>query len=208
VFNKLLPKEDRFFVLFKQQTASIQEGIRLFEQLSKNFGHREQICNQIKEAERKTDSITHEVHKLLNKTFVTPFDREDIYTLVNRMDDVIDCLEATATRLQLYDISSPPAHLDRFAGVLRRAFESISDAIAKLGDWKNRQDLFSVCVQINTLEEEGDQILRDSLRLLFSQNKDPIYILKVKEIYEKLEEAIDCCEDIADVLETILLKNA
>ena len=208
MFKKLLPTENHFFELFEQQTAVIGRGLELFGVLLREYSRRNELNIQIKAIENESDDVAHEVFNLLNNTFVTPFDREDIRMLVHRMDDVMDLIEKSAARMQIYDLPAPPVNTDRMHVVIQKAFEKISNAISMLQNHKHHKEILKLCVEINSLENDGDAILRESLAHLFQEASDPFYLIKAKEIYESLEEATDRCEDVANILETILIKNA
>jgi len=208
MFNKLLPKEHRFFELFEQQTAVIKKGLDLFELLLQNYSRRKELTQQIKNVENDADAVAHQIYRLMNNTFVTPFDREDIQTLVDRMDDVMDLLEKASARMEIYDLPAPPENIDKMLAILQKAFDKISSAVGMLRDWKHRDAIFQICVEVNSLENQGDTLLRTSLERLFKDASDPFYVIKAKEIYESLEDAIDRCEDLSNVIETIIIKNA
>jgi predicted phosphate transport protein (TIGR00153 family) len=208
MFKKLLPKEHRFFELFEQQTAVIKKGLDLFELLLQNYSRRKELTKQIKDVENDADAVAHQIYRLMNNTFVTPFDREDIQTLVNRMDDVMDLLEKASARMEIYDLPAPPENIDKMLAILQKAFDKISSAVGMLRDWKHRDAIFQICVEVNSLENQGDTLLRVSLERLFKEASDPFYVIKAKEIYESLEDAIDRCEDLSNVIETIIIKNA
>ncbi len=208
MLKKLLPREDYFFELFEQQAASIGRGLQLFELLIKEYSRLGELQVQIKAVEHESDEIAHKIFNLLNNTFVTPFDREDIQMLTHRMDDVMDHIEKASARMQLYDLPAPPVNTDRMLVIIRNAFEKISMALSMLREKKNHDVILQLCVEINSLENEGDTVLRESLARLFRETSDPFYLIKAKEIYESLEEATDRCEDLANIFETILIKNA
>ncbi len=208
MFKKLLPKEHRFFELFEQQAAVIKKGLDLFELLLQEYSRRKELTQQIKDVENDADAVAHQIIQLLNNTFVTPFDREDIQTLVNRMDDVMDLLEKASARMEIYDLPAPPENIDEMLAILQKAFDKISSAVGMLRDWKHRDAIFQICVEVNSLENQGDAVLRTSLERLFKEASDPFYVIKAKEIYESLEDAIDRCEDLSNVIETIVIKNA
>jgi len=208
MFKKLLPKERRFFELFEQQTVLIKKGLDLFELLLKNYSRRKELTRQIKNVENDADAVAHQIIQLLNNTFVTPFDREDIQTLVNRMDDVMDLLEKASARMDIYDLPAPPENIDKMLAILQKAFDRISSAVGMLRNLKHREAIFQICVEVNSLENQGDTVLRASLEHLFKGASDPFYVIKAKEIYESLEDAIDRCEDLSNVIETIIIKNA
>lgn len=207
MFKKLLPKEDRYFELFEKQTDAIRQGLDLFERLLAEYHNRDDLAGRIKDAENRADDAAHDIFQMLNNTFVTPFDREDIQLLVNRMDDVIDMVEKASSRMVIYNMPAPPASADEMLRILKTAFGRLAGAVEMMRDWKHRESILNACVEINRLENEGDAVHRDCLRQLFKAPSDPIHVIKSKEIYESLEEAIDSCEDLANIVETILIKN-
>ena len=208
MFKKLLPKEHRFFELFEQQTAVIKKGLDLFELLLREYSRRGELTKQIKDVENDADAVAHQIYRLLNNTFVTPFDREDIQLLVDRMDDVMDLLEKASTRMKIYDLPAPPVNIGEMITILQKAFDKLSSAVGMLKNWKYREAIFQICVEVNSLENQGDTLLRGSLERLFKEASDPFYVIKAKEIYESIEDAIDRCENISNVIETIIIKNA
>ncbi len=162
---------------------------------------------EIKAVEDRGDEIAHEIVKLLNATFVTPLDREDIITMTSRLDDVIDRIDAAARRLLLFRIKGPTDRARELSRVLCLACEQVSEALVH---FRNRRfsEVAQACVEINRLENEGDEALRLALEELFDGNHEALEVMKWKEIYETLEEAIDRCEDVSDVLNTVVLKDA
>ncbi|MBU0698545.1 MAG: DUF47 family protein [Proteobacteria bacterium] len=208
MFKKFLPTEHRFFDLFEQQAAVIVRGLKLFEVLIKEYSRRRELTKQIKDAENEADAVAHQIYRLLNNTFITPFDREDIQMLANRMDDVLDLVEKASARMEIYDLPAPPDNIGAMLAILQKAFDRLSLAVGMLRDWKHRQLVLQICVEVNSLENQGDTLLRASLERLFKESSDPFYVIKAKEIYESLEDAIDRCEDLANIIETIIIKNA
>jgi len=208
MFKRFLPKEDRFFSLFRQHADTVAEGIDQFESLLADYSRREEQTALIKKTEGRADDIAHEIFGLLNTVFVTPFDREDIRMLTNHMDDVMDMLEKAGTRMEIYNMPPPPDAVREQTGILKRAFEKLSAAIGMLGDLKQKDVILNICIDVNSIENEGDFVLRSSLRLLFENPTDPFLVMKQREIFEHLEAAIDRCEDLANVIETILMKYA
>jgi len=208
MLRKLLPREHRFFELFEQQSAVIKSGLDLFDKLLKDYSQLQTLAKHIKDAENEADHIAHQIFSLLNNTFVTPFDREDIQLFVNRMDDVIDHVEEVSARMVIFGLPKPPEGVGEMIRILKEAFGKLASAVSMLKNWKNREPILQICVEVNRLENDGDAVLRESLERLFREPSDPFYVIKVKEIYESLEDAIDRCEDLANVIETILIKNS
>ena len=208
MFNKLLPKEKTFFELFNVQSSVIAKGLDLFEELLNDYGRQAELMPLIKTVEEEADEVAHRIFRLLNNTFVTPFDREDIQALVHRMDDVMDLAEKANSRMAIYTLPVPPEGVDDMAAVLKSAFSLIAQAVAMLDDWKHKEAILKICIEVNSLENQGDVLLRRALQRLFQQQTEALYVIKAKEIYESLEDAIDRCEDLANIIETILIKNA
>ncbi len=208
MFRKFLPKEERFFEYFEQQTDAILRGLDLFAEMLKDYPNRQAYCARIKEVENQADQIVHHIFQLLNNTFVTPFDREDIKRLVHRLDDVLDFAEDASARMEIYDIQSVPDAVRSLVDILRESFRSLAQAIPMLKNLKHRKEIDRCLIEVNRLENTGDSVLRDALRKLFREESNPITVIKLKEILESLEEAIDRCEDVANTIETILIKNA
>lgn len=193
MFKKFLPKEDRFFTLFKQHANMVIEGIDLFELFFKDYSKRDELAARIKKVENNADDIAHEIYDLLNRVFVTPFDREDIRALTNHMDDIIDMVEKAGTRMEIYNIVCPPDAARELAQVLKNAFSKLGEAIGLLSDLKQKEKILKICVDVNQIENQGDAVLRQALKILFENPSDPFQLMKEKEIYELLEDAIDRC---------------
>ncbi len=210
MFKKLLPRENRFFDLFNQHADTVLEGISLFRTMLETDPGKQSLAGQLKALENRADDIAHDVFGLLNTVFVTPFDREDIRSLVNHMDDIIDLVEKAGARLDIFHIFPPPETIIQQAGLLNRAFVKLASAIASLSDLKQKEQMLAICVDVNSLENEGDTLLRKELKTLFSTRHpaDPVDLIKKKELVELLESAIDRCEDLSNVIETILIKYA
>lgn len=208
MFRKLMPKDTRFFTLFDRQVEAIQRGLDLFGQLLNDYDARTEISTRIKEAEHDADVVVHEIIGLLNNSFITPFDHEDIQALVGRLDDVIDMVEETTARMDIYDLPAPPDDVREMSRILRHAFQIVALGVGNLGHLERREEIRKILVEVNRIENEGDAVLRTALRRLFKDATDPLYVIKMQEIYENLERAIDRCEDVANALETIMVKNA
>jgi predicted phosphate transport protein (TIGR00153 family) len=203
----LIPKEEKFFQLFKDMTTNIIEGARLLKDMLDNFDHPVESQRKIKEVEHKGDSITHEIIQKLNKTFITPLDREDIYNLASKLDDILDLIDASASRVIMYNVESIPPEAKSLGFIILQSCQAVDKAVAMLGKKSNEQ-IFEACVEINALENEADRVSREAISRLFDEEKDPIQLIKWKEIYETLEKATDKCEDAANILESVVVKNA
>ena len=205
----IFPKEIDFFEIFDLAASNLSKAASLFFNLmqSENFNNIEVKAKEIYELEQECDILTHEIIKKLNKTFVTPIDREDLYTLASRLDDVIDLIWAAVERLMVFKIKEPTKEAVEMAKDLLMTTEVVQKAIKKLKE-KKYSHVQEYCIEINRLENRIDRIFRDALGKLFDEINDCIFIIKWKEIYEHLEDASDRCEDVANVLEAIVLKNA
>jgi hypothetical protein len=205
---RLLPREEKFYQDFQALADELRNGARLLEEMLAPARPVWDKADEIKEVEHKCDFLTHEVIQRLNRTFVTPIDREDIHALVKALDDVLDHLDAAAARLVLYKIPAPTPALKSATALLVQSAEAICRAAGLLGDLKNSAKILEICVEINRLENEADTLNRISIGNLFETEKDPIALMKWKEIYEVLEDATDRCEDVANVFEQIVLKSS
>ncbi len=204
---KLIPKEEKFFDMFMDAAKNIHTGARLLKEMMDHYQNPEGKAKEIKDIEHEGDRITHEINKKLNQTFVTPFDREDIYSLTCSLDDVIDLIEAVADRMIIFKIKEPTKEAKDLADIIYKSTEEILNGIMNLKKLEHVH-VYEYCVEINRLENEADRVTKDALGRLFEDVKDPVFIIKWKEIYENLEATTDCCEDVANILEGIVLKYA
>ncbi|MBF8303623.1 MAG: hypothetical protein HW396_1904 [Candidatus Dadabacteria bacterium] len=202
------PKEEKFFDYFDDASDKMLRGIRLFKDMMQDLSNAEEKSRQIKDVEHEADHITHETVSKLHKTFVTPIDREYIYALITKMDDVLDLIDANCERIFLYKIKTSTPEAMAMINTLERAIEEVVKGVRGLRNLKNSRSILDICIEINRLENEGDRIYRNALSVLFNSPSDPIEIIKWKDIYETLEEAIDTCEDVANIIEGIVLENA
>ncbi len=203
----MIPKEEKFFKLFKQMTENIIVGAKLLKDMLDNFENPSESQRKIKDIEHVGDSLTHEIIQMLNKTFVTPLDREDIYSLASKLDDILDLIDASSQRVIMYNVDSIPAEAKSLGFIILQSCYAVDKAVAMLGKKTNEQ-IFAACVEINALENEADRVSREAISRLFDEEKDPIQLIKWKEIYETLERATDKCEDAANILESVVVKNA
>jgi len=205
LLQRLLPREEGFFDLFRKQAENINRGSEAFLKLLLHYtGVPEQVQN-IKAIEHAGDEITHQTFRMLNKTFITPFDREDIHELCSTMDDVIDLIDAAASRFVLYRVESLRVGTLDLARVLVSATKELAAAIRAI---EMPDTAMKHCIEINRYENESDRICRTLIAQLFDEEKDPVQIIKWKEIFEVMETAVDKCEDVANVIESIILKSA
>lgn len=204
VLARLLPRELSFFSLFTQVTANIEAGARALAALLKDYRDVEAKVRHIKDLEHLGDQLTHDIFTKLNQTFVTPFDREDIHSLTGKLDDVLDLIDAVATRLVLYGVDKPRPGAVELADILVQATGEIHAAVSRL---EKRDRILDNCIEINRLENEGDSAVRTAIARLFREEQNPVEIIKWKEILEVLETATDKCEDVANILEAVVLKS-
>jgi predicted phosphate transport protein (TIGR00153 family) len=205
LLQRLLPREEGFFDLFRKQAENIHRGAEAFLKMLLHYtGVPEQVQN-IKAIEHAGDEITHQTFRMLNKTFITPFDREDIHELVSTMDDVIDLIDAAASRFVLYRVETLRVGTLDLARVLVSATKELAAAVYAI---EKPDTAMKHCIEINRYENESDRICRTLIAQLFDEEKDPVQIIKWKEICEVIETAVDKCEDVANVIESIILKSA
>jgi predicted phosphate transport protein (TIGR00153 family) len=204
----LLPREDDFFGLFERHAALTVEGAKEMQRLVSGGQNVRALAARIKEIEHETDVITHTCVEHLHKTFITPLDRDDIHRLITRMDDVMDYIESAAAAVWLYELSDMTVPARQLADVLVRSTEAVAIAVGGLKYVKQADTILNACIEVNRLENEGDEILRTALADLFRGARDPLLVLKWKEIYEALENATDRCEDVANVIEGVVLEHA
>ena len=202
---RLIPREAKFFDMFAEMGSNLTEGARLLQKLLSDYQNVEVRVQQLKDIEHKGDDMTHSILTKLNQTFITPFDREDIHKLASTIDDVLDFIYAAGERLIMYKITHVPPEAAALADVVVKQAEQLAQAVSHL---EKQDHVLDYCVEINRLENEADRITRGAIAKLFDTEKDPITLIKIKELYEVLETASDKAEDAANVLESIVLKSA
>ncbi len=203
----LFPKTTLFFDLFERSANNVLEGARLMEAFVAETPLKPESLKKIEDAEHVGDQITHDTFETLNKTFITPFDREDIHALISKLDDILDLIYGAANRMMLFKVI-PSANMKAVIAILTHAVEETAKAVLRLRNMKKPEMILAQCIEINRLENEADDVLRKGISELFDSEKDAISIIKQKEILETLEHATDRCEDVANVIESIILKNA
>jgi uncharacterized protein len=204
---KIFPKETDFFVIFENAAANVTHAATLLVGIMEHFTTLDAWAREIHELEQDGDVLTHDIIKKLNKTFVTPIDREDIHSLASSIDDILDLIWGAADRLTVFKLTESTKWAITMSKDLLTTVEFVEKAIKKLKE-KNYSHIQEYCIEINKLENRIDRGFRDALGHLFEEVQDPILIIKWKEIYEHLEDASDKCEDVANILEAIVLKNA
>ncbi len=200
-----IPREEKFFDLFLDDAQNVLAGARMLEEMFRSYDQRERIASQLRDLERRGDGISHDIGQRLERTFVTPFDREDIHQLISRLDDVLDFIEEVADTCILYRIAEPSPPAQAQAKTLVKANEEIVRALEKLRTFKGVSPHW---IEIHRLENEGDRIARQAMADLFTNGTDPVEVIKWKDVYALLEDAIDACEDVANVIERIVVKHA
>jgi len=201
---RLTPQKREFFDLFTQASANAREIARLLVELLEEWPESKSRLRDIREAEHEGDRLTHEVINLLNRTFVTPFDRDDMYRLASAIDDVCDHVDEAADNIDAYEVQRVPMRAREQADVVYRAASRLHDAVELLeGKGDSQRHLYA----LRELEDEGDRLAREAIAALFREGHDPLTIIRWKDIHEQIEEAVDACENAADVLEAILVKN-
>lgn len=209
IIQSLLPHDEKFFVLFDNMARVIVEAadaLRTLPSQAKN--DREPIVTRIKELEHRADSITHEVYTELNKTFVTPFDREDVHLLASTLDDVVDFIDGSAQRFLLYKIKKNSADIQRLTDIIYQAALEIQKAVNMLNSMRRADEYQEILQRINQFENDADDVFGFAIADLFDKETDAIELIKTKEVLVNLETTTDKCEDVANVLETLFIKHA
>jgi uncharacterized protein len=202
---RIIPKDTSFFEMFAAMANNLIDAARALVDLFADYQNVEAKIGEIRRIEHQGDEMTHSIMRKLNQTFITPFDREDIHTLASSLDDVVDFINAACARIIMYRITDPPAEAGQLARLILAQCEELEKAVTHL---QKSEEVLQHCVEINRLENEADQVSRVAIARLFDHEKNPITLIKIKELLEFLETATDKAEDVADVLETVVLKNA
>jgi predicted phosphate transport protein (TIGR00153 family) len=201
----IAPRDREFFDLFEEAGGNILRATGLLEEMLRDFPEKSDLARDILICEQDGDRITHDIIQRLNQTFVTPIDREDIYEMASALDDVVDYTEEVADYLGLYKIEAPMTQAQELAKVLHVCGRQIAEAMPRLRGFR---DLSHYTVEINRLENDGDRITREAIASLFDNGIDPMVVIRWKDIFERLEEAIDATEHVANILEGIAIKNS
>jgi hypothetical protein len=200
----LAPREERFFDMFNESVDVVLEGVRLFNDMIQDFTNLEEKAKKIKEVELRGDQFTHRMVEALNRSFVTPIDRDDIYALNSGLDDILDYAEALASRMVLFKIKETTPEMRQFGELLLKSTAQIALAVHSL---RHLENLMGYCKEIKRLENLGDDVSRKAISDLFENERDAIVLIKFKELYGRMESAMDKCEDVANIIETIVVKN-
>jgi uncharacterized protein len=204
MFN-LLPRDEKYFDLFDKMAERINQASAVLMQLFDDTANAERYADELRTIEHQADEIAHDVLKRLNKSFVTPIDREDIHALINAMDTVVDMIESVAARVIMYGVKDSTPAMKELSRILAETSAATGRAVAQMHSHKDMADLI---IEVHDLEAKGDAVYRAAVRELFAKNSDALTVMKCKEVYEKLEAAIDACEDASNVLENIRIKNS
>jgi predicted phosphate transport protein (TIGR00153 family) len=214
LFAKLMPREGKFFELFNQHGEFIVQGARAFILLIENYsdlGLREKYTNEVGNAERQADRITAEVNRLLHKTFITPIDREQIHGLINAMDDILDLLQDASETMSLYDVQAMNDDILRLGDLSAKCCERVQHAVSllpKISTPDVAAAALKTCEEIDRLESDADRVMRSAMSRLFREEKDVRELIKLRAIYELLESISDRCEDVANLIEGVVLENS
>jgi len=213
-FGKLLPREGNFFDLFNQHGGHIVEGARAFILMIQNYGDlslREKYAGEVGHAERQADRITAEVNRLLHKTFITPIDREQIHGLINAMDDILDLLQDATETMSLYDVRTMTEDVLRLGDLSAKCCERVQHAVSllpRISQAEAAEAAIKTCEEIDKLESDADRVMRSAMSKLFREETDVRELIKLKAIYELLESISDRCEDVANLIEGVVLENS
>ena len=208
MFGRLLPQEGRYFELFNAHAEQVVVAARQLQALMRDFANRDQYAKAIYEAEHAADRITAETIRMLHKTFITPLDRDQIHGLVNTLDDICDLMQDTAESITLYDIKRITPETERLADIAVKCCERVKDVVSLIGKPEQSEALLKTCAEIDRLESDADRVMRSALSRLFREEQDAREIIKMKAIYELLEEITDRCMDLANLAEGIVLENS
>ena len=200
-----VPKDREFFDLFEEAATNAVRAADLLDQMLRNYPEQAALSRDILICEQEGDRITHDIIQRLNNTFVTPIDREDILELASALDDIVDLTEEVADYLGLYKIEAPMEQSQRMAHILLQATRQIAEAMPRMRDFR---DINHYTVEINRLENDGDRVVREAVASLFEGGIDPMVVIRWKDVFERLEDSVDACERVANVLEGIVIKNA
>jgi hypothetical protein len=208
MFGRLMPSEGKFFELFIQHGDLCVKGAKEMVALMTNFDDLENRAHAIEGIEKQADKVTHNTLELLHKTFITPLDRDDIHQLITRMDDILDLLEDAAQTISLYDIKAVTPEAKRLAELCLACTEKVKAAVALLNNMDNSKEILLICEEIDRLESDADHVMRAAMSKLFRDEPDVRNLIKLKAIYEILETVTDRCEDVANIIEGIIVENA
>jgi predicted phosphate transport protein (TIGR00153 family) len=208
MFGRLMPTEGKFFELFNQHAELCVKGATEMVAMMTNFDNLEHRVHAVESIEKQADKVTHDAIELLHKTFITPLDRDDIHQLITRMDDILDLLEDAAQTVSLYDIKNTTPEAKRLAELCLASTEKVKVAVGLLHNMDNSRQILATCAEIDRLEADADHVMRAAMSKLFRDEPDVRNLIKYKAIYEILETVTDRCEDVANIIQGIIVENA
>ena len=208
MFGRLMPTEGKFFDLFIQHGELCVKGGKELVSLMTNFDDLEHRVHAIETIEKQADKVTHTTLELLHKTFITPLDRDDIHKLITRMDDILDLMEDVGQTIWLYDIKQITPEAKRLAELCQTSCEKVLASVSLLSNMNNAREILNICAEIDRLESDADHVMRAAMSKLFREEPDVRNLIKLKAIYEILETVTDRCEDVANIVEGIIVENA
>ncbi|ADQ04821.1 Putative phosphate transport regulator [Caldicellulosiruptor owensensis OL] len=205
----IIPKENQFFVLLEDAVENAYQSAVMLNQLLNNLSNMQELISKLEKAENKGDDITHQVIELLNKTFITPLDREDLFAIIKEIDNIVDSLETVAHRFEIYNVNTVRPEAKILSEMIINCTKELKGVVENLKDLKNTRLVKEKIIEVNRIEDEGDIVYRNAIKKLFAENKDkPIEVIIWKEIFGFLEDTLDACEDVANVIEGVVTKNA
>jgi len=208
MFGRLMPREGRFFELFNEHALQLAEGARELAVLISSGDDIERRAYNIESIEKRGDKIAHTAIELLHRTFITPLDRDDIHRLVSKMDDILDVIEDTSQSIYAYDVRSITPEARRLAELCVACVDKVKDAVGMLSNMDNAKTIMVICQDIDRLESEADHVMRSAMARLFREEPDVKQVMKMRSVYEMLETVTDRCEDVANVIQSIVLENS
>lgn len=208
MFFRFLPKDFNFFDLFEKQAQYAVDAADCFKELVSKSALDDASLSKMHDIEHQGDDVAHTILDNLNKTFITPFDREDIHALAKELDDIVDMLYTIVNRMKVYKVEGANKNLIEFSSLIGESVRAVLRAVKGLRDQKRSKDVAEACVEVNRLENSGDTMRDNVLAELFATEKDPVTVIKLKEIYQDAETVLDICEDVAHVVQSILVKQA
>jgi uncharacterized protein len=208
MFGRFMPTEGKFFEIFNAHAKCMVDASRELELLIDNLDEAEMHKQNVQANEKRADKLTHETIDLLHKTFITPLDRDEIHKLITTMDDILDLMEDVATAISLYDVRAVTSEASQLAHICTATCQRVQQAVELLADMKRASEILKICEDIDRLESDADRVLRSAMSKLFREEDDVKTLIKLKAIYELLETITDKCEDVANIIEGIVLENA
>ena len=208
MFGRLLPREGRFFDLFNEHAEQVVQGSRELAALMASGNDLERRAHNVESIEKRADRITRTTIELLHKTFITPLDRDDIHQLISKMDDILDLIEDAAQLMFLYDVRVPTPEAKKLADICVVCCEKVQSAVALLSKMDNAAAIMAICADIDRLESDADHVMRAAIARLFRDEPDVRELIKLRTVYEHLETVTDRCEDVANIIQGIVLENS